>query len=83
MDKKLYQAIKEKQIIAVLLANSEDECRNYLLKNNIIDDINHIHIIEVAKKDKEEEENVIPLMIAKEFRWYDLRHYRHLYIYNG
>jgi len=83
MDKKLYQVVKEEQVIAVLLATSEEECQEFLLENNIIDNIEYINIIEVAKKDKEEEEKVVPLMIAEKFSWYDLKHYRHLYIYKG
>ena len=81
MNKKLYQAITEKQVIAVLLASSEEECQEYLLENSLVNNLNNVSIIEVAKKDKEEEEKVIPLMVAKKFTWYDLRHYRHLYIY--
>lgn len=83
MNKKLYQIIREEQVVAVLLAATEDECKDYLVENNIIDDIQYVKIIEVAKQEKEDEKNVIPLMIAKKFTWYDLRHYRHLYIYEG
>jgi hypothetical protein len=80
--KKLYQIIKEKQVIAVLLAKSEKECESYAI-NHLVDDLKHTSIIEVAKQEIEEEDSVVPLMVAKKSRWYDLRHYRHLYIYES
>lgn len=81
MNKKLFQIVSEEQVIAVLLASSKEECEEYLLNNKLIESMEHIKILEVAKQDKEEEQNVIPLMVAKRFTWYDLRHYRNLYIY--
>lgn len=81
--KKLYQVIKEKQVIAVLLSNSEEECKEYLINQNIVDSLENIEVIEVAKKETKQVDNVIPLMIAKKSSWYDLRHYRHLYIYEN
>lgn len=80
-EKKLFQIIREKQVIAVLLAVSKEECENYLIDQKIIDNLEYIDILEVAKQDRSQEENVIPLMIAKKSSWYDLRHYRNLYIY--
>ena len=81
--KKLYQVIKEKQVIAVILATSLEECGNYIIEQNIVDDLEFAKIIEVAKQENEDEGNVIPLMVAKKTAWYDLRHYRNLYIYEG
>ena len=80
-NKKLFRIIKEEQVIAVLLASGEEECNKYLIDNGIIEDVNYVNIVEVAKQQEQENQNVIPLMVAKKFVWYDLRHYKHLYIY--
>jgi hypothetical protein len=81
--KKLYQVIKEKQIIAVLLSESLENCGQYLLEHKLVEDLEYVSILEVSKQDREEEGNVIPLMIAKKSMWYDLRHHKHLYIYES
>ena len=81
--KKLYQVVKEKQIIAVLLSESVEDCKNYLLEHNLVQNLESVTILEVAKQDRDEEQNVIPLMIAKKTMWYDLRHHKHLYIYES
>lgn len=81
-EKKLYQIIKEDQVIAVLLSGSVKDCENYILRNNLSDDLEYVQIEEVSKKQIQEEDNVVPLMIARKSNWYDLRHYRHLYIYD-
>lgn len=81
MKKKLYQIIKEEQIIAVLLSSSVEDCEKYIL-NNLLEDLEYVDILEVAKQETQEVDSVIPLMVAKKSSWYDLRHYRHLYIYN-
>lgn len=81
-DKKLYQVIKEKQVIAVLLAASQDQCKEYLQQQGVIDnDMEYIDISEVSKQERASSQKVIPLMVAKKSSWYDLRHYKHLYIY--
>lgn len=79
--KKLYQVVKEHQIIAVLLSESEEKCGQYILEHKLADDLEYVNILEVSKQDRHEEDNVIPLMIAKKSMWYDLRHHKHLYIY--
>jgi len=81
--KKLYQVILEDQIIAVLLADTEDECIHYLKEHDLAEEIEYVTILEVAKQERTEEGNVIPLMIAKKSMWYDLRHHKHLYIYES
>lgn len=80
-DKKLYQIIKENQIIAVLLAKSKEDCENYALKHSLTTDLEYIDILEISKEKISQEDEVIPLMVAKKFSWYDLRHCRSLYLY--
>ncbi|MEA3353936.1 MAG: hypothetical protein U9Q33_08995 [Campylobacterota bacterium] len=81
--KRLYQIIKEHQVIAVLLASSKEKCEKYLLGHSVVDSLEYVSIIEVADKDEEDIDGVIPLMVAKKSRWYDLKDYRHLYIYEA
>jgi hypothetical protein len=80
--KKLYQVIQEEQIIATILATTVERCSEYLIANAIVDDLNYVTILEVAKDEKMDDSDVFPLMVAKKYSWYDLRHHsNHLYIY--
>ncbi|MEA3288623.1 MAG: hypothetical protein U9Q04_00465 [Campylobacterota bacterium] len=82
-EKRLYQVIKEHQVIAVLLAHSQEECEKYLLEYDVVDSIEYVSIVEVASKKQKDDDGVIPLMVAHKSSWYDLKHYKHLYIYEA
>ena len=81
--KKLYQVIHEKQIIAVLLATSIEKCKEYLINKNVVDSLEYVTITEISKDESIDNDAVTPLMIAKKYQWYDLRHSKYLYIYEN